>query len=176
MCYRKKTKCELEGPSLVCVQCARRRTKCVFPGQQARQEKDDETRYRLHFRSFGFSPLLFLEYAPIALRLTESISSEQYVQSLKDRLVRVESLLQAAGILQESDLSHDTLLDGEEEDLPDETGDSHYHKNQNSPGHSSYLSSRSSDHDDAISFPGGGDVEVTSIFKGHERDDSRYFG
>lgn len=33
MCHRKKTQCNTEGSSPICVQCMRRNTDCVFPAQ-----------------------------------------------------------------------------------------------------------------------------------------------
>ncbi|KAJ5669074.1 hypothetical protein N7462_010144 [Penicillium macrosclerotiorum] len=72
MCYRRKTKCELDGVSSVCVQCVRCSTPCVFNARDMR-EKDDDS----------------------------DMQQDQYVASLKDRLEKVESLLKAAGILHE---------------------------------------------------------------------------
>ncbi|KAJ5163086.1 Transcription factor [Penicillium coprophilum] len=88
-------------------------------------------------------------------------SSDEYIKSLKDRLVRVESLLRTAGILQEGDMSHDEFSD-EDDDGPA------------SPDISS-LSSPKSNFGVCLrsSF---GDIEGTPIFRADERDDSRYFG
>ena len=91
------------------------------------------------------------------------------MQSLKNRLIRVEALLRAAGILQETNSSKDFLSGEEEEDSLDE-------ESQSSPSSSSHLSSGSFNNSDAMSFPGGDDVEVSSIFTGHKSDESRYFG
>lgn len=49
-CYRKKTKCEVEGSGLVCVQCARRGIKCTFSGAE---NSDDTKRYCHPFLCFG---------------------------------------------------------------------------------------------------------------------------
>lgn len=100
--------------------------------------------------------------------------SEQYVQSLKDRLEKIESLLKKAGILNEADL-HDDLSD--EDELPDEDWDVAHQRSesfaQSSDG--SYASLSSSGCDAAL-FPGGGDLEAAPLFRQHEKDDSRYFG
>lgn len=64
MCYRKKTKCDVEGPQMVCIQCIRRKTKCVFPSQQQPQpqpqEKDDETQRYFRETLFYIQTLFFL--------------------------------------------------------------------------------------------------------------------
>ncbi|KAJ5514623.1 Transcription factor [Penicillium fimorum] len=88
-------------------------------------------------------------------------SSDEYVKSLKDRLVRVESLLKTAGILQESDMSHDEFSD-EDDDGPASPDIS----SVSSPNSNFGASLRSN----------GGDIEGTPIFRADERDDSRYFG
>ncbi|KAJ5212336.1 uncharacterized protein N7498_003982 [Penicillium cinerascens] len=46
-CYRKKTKCEVEGSGMVCVQCARRGIKCTFSGP----ENGDDTKSDEYVRS-----------------------------------------------------------------------------------------------------------------------------
>ncbi|OQE30452.1 hypothetical protein PENFLA_c003G05333 [Penicillium flavigenum] len=130
MCHRKKTKCEIEGASSVCVQCTRRNTHCVFPVQHGK--RDDQQ------------------------------SSDEYIKSLKDRLVRVESLLRTAGILQESDMSQDYLSDEDDDDKPT----------------SQVISSTSSPKSNfgASLCSQGGFIEGTPIFPADQRDDSRYFG
>jgi hypothetical protein len=55
MCYRKKTRCEVEGSSSICVQCVRRRTNCVFPAVPELSEDDQ----RYVFWNIGF-PILYL--------------------------------------------------------------------------------------------------------------------
>ncbi|KAJ5095833.1 Transcription factor [Penicillium alfredii] len=89
------------------------------------------------------------------------IGVDQYVKSLKARLVRIESLLKTAGILREGDMSDD--LSGDEDDGIE-------HLSNTSPA------SRTSSEREGSTFPGGGDLEATSIFRVDERDDSRYFG
>lgn len=159
MCYRKKTKCEVEGSGQICIQCVRRNAQCVFPAQ--RETTPGGQRYCL------FLALLFSN--PMTDRC-----SEQYVQSLKDRLEKIESLLKNAGILNEADL-HDDLSD--EDELPDEDWDVAHQRSesfaQSSDG--SYASLSSSGCDAAL-FPGGGDLEAAPLFRQHEKDDSRYFG
>ncbi|KXG45168.1 Transcription factor [Penicillium griseofulvum] len=88
-------------------------------------------------------------------------SSDEYVKTLKDRLVRVESLLRTAGILQEGDMSPDEFSD-EDDDGPA------------SPDISSVSSPKSNL---AASLRSTcGDIEGTPIFRADQRDDSRYFG
>ncbi|KAJ5327448.1 uncharacterized protein N7506_010550 [Penicillium brevicompactum] len=83
---------------------------------------------------------------------------DDYVQSLKERLVRIESLLKTAGILQEGDVSDD-LSDDEDDadcDIPSPSGP---------PTRlAASLATKC------------GDLEGTPIFRADERDDSRYFG
>ncbi|KAJ6136291.1 hypothetical protein N7512_001451 [Penicillium capsulatum] len=124
---------------------------------------------------------------PCARRHTECIfptsddteqddSSDQYVRFLKDRLERVESLLRTAGILQDGNMGH-YLSDVEEDD--DFGEDRQADQRPKSAGHASTLSSASGaspDHSGTACFRGGGDLEVGSIFRAHESDDSRYFG
>ncbi|KGO41313.1 Transcription factor, fungi [Penicillium expansum] len=88
-------------------------------------------------------------------------SNDEYVRSLKDRLVRVESLLRTAGILQESDLSQDDFSDG------DDDGPA-------SQGFSSTSSPKSNFGSSVCSK--GGFIEGTPIFPADQRDDSRYYG
>jgi hypothetical protein len=84
--------------------------------------------------------------------------SDEYVQSLKERIVRVESLLKTAGILQEGDMSHDEFSDEDSDDeLPSQD-----------------VSSAPSPTPSSLCRKGAG--LVTSIFRADERDDSRYFG
>ncbi|KAJ6021778.1 hypothetical protein N7540_007282 [Penicillium herquei] len=149
MCYRKKTRCEVDGPGMICLQCIRRRTKCVFPSQQQNVAPPQEEKQ---------------EQLP---------SNDGYIESLKTRLERVESLLLAAGILHESDITQDTLSEDDDGNASDDRWDSNER-----PGSSCRTSthSESSEYYDAEQFPGGGDVEATPIFKSHESDDSRYFG
>lgn len=85
--------------------------------------------------------------------------SDEYVQSLKERIVRVGALLKTAGILQEGDLSHDDFSDEDSDDEPP----------------SQDISSASSPTPSSLCRKGAG-LEVTSIFRADERDDSRYFG
>ncbi|KAJ6187198.1 hypothetical protein N7519_002106 [Penicillium mononematosum] len=88
-------------------------------------------------------------------------SSDEYIKSLKDRLVRVESLLRTAGILQESDMSQDDLSDEDDDDEPA----------------SQVISSTSSPKSNfgASLCSQGGFIEGTPIFPADQRDDSRYF-
>ncbi|KAJ5709345.1 hypothetical protein N7493_010679 [Penicillium malachiteum] len=148
MCYRKKTRCEVDGPGLICLQCIRRRTKCVFPSQQQVAPPQEEEQEQLP-------------------------SNDQYIDSLKTRLERVESLLLAAGILHESDITQDTLSEDDDGNMSDDQWIA-----DERPGSSRRMSthSESSEYYDAEQFPGGGDVEATPIFRAHESDDSRYFG
>lgn len=93
---------------------------------------------------------------------------------MQDRLGRIESLLKAAGILNEGDL-HDGFSDDEDE-LPD--GDWNGHQRTGSFVHSpagSCAFQTSPDRETAL-FPGGGDLEAAPLFRQHEQDDSRYFG
>jgi hypothetical protein len=101
------------------------------------------------------------------------------VASLKDRLSRIESLLKAAGILHEGDISPDELSE-DDYDPTDEKGDFSNPRPQSS-GQTSHVSSHISFTSRASSgevdyFPSVGDVEAAPIFRSHERDDSRYFG
>ncbi|KAI3271328.1 transcriptional regulator family: Fungal Specific TF [Penicillium roqueforti] len=89
-------------------------------------------------------------------------STDEYVKSLKDRLVRVESLLRTAGILQESDMSHDDFSDEDDDDGPISQSIS----SASSPKSNFGASLRSQ----------GGFIEGTPIFPTDQRDDSRYFG
>ncbi|OQE08396.1 hypothetical protein PENVUL_c010G07479 [Penicillium vulpinum] len=86
-------------------------------------------------------------------------SSDEYVKSLKDRLIRIESLLKTAGILQEGDMSHDDFSE-------DEDG----------PVSQDLSSSPSPNQTSGASLFSNGDIEGTPIFRADERDDSRYFG
>ena len=95
--------------------------------------------------------------------------------SLKDRLSRVESLLKAAGILHDGDISSDESSEDEYEPSDEKLTTSH--KRPQSSGqtsHASFTSRASSGEVDY--FPSTGDVEAAPIFRSHERDDSRYFG
>ncbi|KGO76509.1 Transcription factor, fungi [Penicillium italicum] len=94
-------------------------------------------------------------------KLDDHQSNDEYVRSLKDRLVRVESLLRTAGILQESDISQDDFSD-EDDDGPA----------------SQDLSSTSSPKSNFGSplCANNGFIEGTPIFPTDQRDDSRYFG
>jgi hypothetical protein len=56
MCYRKKTRCEVEGSASICEQCVRRRTNCVFPAVSELSEEDQ----RYVFWNFGFQFLISL--------------------------------------------------------------------------------------------------------------------
>ncbi|KAJ5735388.1 uncharacterized protein N7483_000513 [Penicillium malachiteum] len=127
MCYRKKTRCEVEGPGMICLQCIRRRTKCVFPSQQQHVVPPQEEKQ---------------EQLP---------SNDRYIESLKTRLERVESLLLAAGILHESDITQDTLSDDDDGN----TSDDQWNTNER-PGSSCRTSthSESSEYYDAEQFPG----------------------
>ncbi|KAJ5765447.1 hypothetical protein N7520_005006 [Penicillium odoratum] len=143
MCYQKKTKCEVEGPHKACVQCIRRNTKCLFPSQQPQlplQEKENE-------------------------KDSEFQSGDQYVESLKDRLQRVESLLVAAGVLRESDIGEDAVSDEDEWE---------HSIRSVSSGQASNLSGPSEGHETAR-YASGGDFAVP-MFNSHENDESRYFG
>ncbi|CAI7664438.1 unnamed protein product [Penicillium bialowiezense] len=85
-------------------------------------------------------------------------SGDDYVQSLKERLVRIESLLKTAGILREGDVEDD-LSDYDDDadcDIPSPSGP---------PSRlAASLATKC------------GDLEGTPIFRADERDDSRYFG
>ncbi|CAG8923487.1 unnamed protein product [Penicillium salamii] len=88
-------------------------------------------------------------------------SGDEYVHSLKERLVKIESLLKTAGILQEGDISDDDLSNYEDDDALD--------CDIPSPsGPPSRLAASLATH--------CGDLEGTPIFRADERDDSRYFG
>ncbi|KAJ5649474.1 uncharacterized protein N7484_003197 [Penicillium longicatenatum] len=154
MCYRKKTKCEVEGPQMVCVQCIRRKTKCIFPSQQQLQpqpqpqEKDDELQ-----------------------------SSDQYVEALKHRLERVEALLVAAGVLHESDIGQDAISEDEDEDEDeDEEDDEDKNEQLDDRPISSGRVSNLSEGSEIARFSSGGDFALTPLFKSHGSDDSKYFG
>ncbi|KAG0158970.1 hypothetical protein PDIDSM_6490 [Penicillium digitatum] len=88
-------------------------------------------------------------------------SNEEYVRSLKDRLVRVESLLRTAGILQETDMSQDDFSD------EDDGGPASQELSSASSPTSNFGSPLCSK---------GGFIEGTPIFPADQRDDSRYFG
>lgn len=95
---------------------------------------------------------------------------------MKDRLERIESLLKAAGILNEGDLAHDDPSEDEDE-LPDEDWEI-AHQRTGSSGHSSNSSSESQKSlgCETALYAASGDLEATPLFKQHEKDDSRYFG
>jgi hypothetical protein len=94
---------------------------------------------------------------------------------LKDRLSRIESLLKAAGILHEGDISSDELSE-DDYDPTDEKGD-HSNQRPQSSGQTSHVSFTSRTSSGEVDyFPSVGDVEAAPIFRSHERDDSRYFG
>ncbi|KAJ5774236.1 hypothetical protein N7457_009132 [Penicillium paradoxum] len=88
--------------------------------------------------------------------------SDEYVKSLKERLVKVESLLKTAGILQEDDMSQDEFSDDDDyngttsQDAPSVSG--------LNPRIRPSLVLESDD------------LEGTPIFRADERDDSRYYG
>ncbi|PYH98204.1 hypothetical protein BO71DRAFT_345499 [Aspergillus ellipticus CBS 707.79] len=96
-CYKKKTKCEVEGSSKTCIQCLRRHTACHFT---TRKEK------------------------------REDLKRSHYVRNLEDRVKKAESLLRAAGLLNEDlmspdpDLSDDDDDDDDDDDEADSGGDS----------------------------------------------------
>lgn len=79
---------------------------------------------------------------------------DEYVQSLKERLVRVESLLKTAGILHEDDINHHTFSAHENEPPQDDIA--------------SVLRS-------SVAIKNG-DLEGTPLFRADERDESRYIG
>ncbi|OKP14788.1 Activator of stress genes 1 [Penicillium subrubescens] len=119
--------------------------------------------WRIHYRLLG----------------GDEVRGDEYVASLKDRLSRIESLLKAAGILHEGDISPDELSE-DDYDPTDEKGDFSNPRPQSS-GQTSHVSSHISFTSRASSgevdyFPSVGDVEAAPIFRSHERDDSRYFG
>ncbi|KAJ5103255.1 hypothetical protein N7532_003784 [Penicillium argentinense] len=146
MCYRKKTKCELETSDSICMQCTRRGSRCVFPGISPVSETQQEE------------------------------ERDQYIQSLKDRLEKIETLLKTAGILHESDVTGDYLDDEIDAESPDDD-QGNGHRRTRSLGNLSYRSSESnalSDYCEAAKY--GGDLEGTPIFKAHESDDPRFFG
>lgn len=97
------------------------------------------------------------------------------MKSLKDRLEKIESLLKTAGILNESNFVDEPSDD--EDGFPYNEWEI-AHRRAESFAHSSDGScpSQSSPGCEAALFPGGGDLEATSLFRQHERDDSRYFG
>ncbi|OQD87052.1 hypothetical protein PENANT_c006G08504 [Penicillium antarcticum] len=89
---------------------------------------------------------------------SEEDEIDEYVQSLKERIVRVEALLKTAGILQDGDMSHDDFSEDEDDELPSQD-----------------ICSAPSPTPSSLCRKGAG-LEVTSIFRADERDDSRYFG
>lgn len=97
------------------------------------------------------------------------------MKSLKDRLRRVESLLQATGILQENDITFKALSDDESEASIDDLLDA-----DQRPDSSGGSSNRSSDSyassEQRAPAPYEGGIEVAPIFKSHESDETRYFG
>ena len=107
----------------------------------------------------------------VSLTVSSNDEYDEYVESLKSRLERVESLLTAAGILHEGDISEDDLSDDEYED----TSNDQWEIQRRESSRISHLSD-SSNNFEAAQFPGGDDVEVTPVFRSHESDDSRYFG
>ena len=88
---------------------------------------------------------------------------------------RMESLLKNAGILQEalspvpSELDDDDPVNDERQPSQDPRSSAH-------PSVSSPASRASSGPYEAACFRGSGDIEGATVFKTHERDDSRYFG
>jgi len=86
-------------------------------------------------------------------------------------LERVEALLVAAGVLHESDIGQDTPSE-DEDDYEDE--DEHW-ENSDRPISSGRVSDLS-EVSEVARFSSGGDFALTPLFKGHESDDSRYFG
>ncbi|KAF3387590.1 hypothetical protein F1880_000621 [Penicillium rolfsii] len=112
---------------------------------------------------------------PAVPERSEDDQRDEYVASLKDRLSRMESLLKAAGVLREGDMSPDELSE-DDYDPADEKGDISNQRPQSSSqkSHVSFMSRASSGEVDY--FPSEGDVEAAPIFRSHERDDSRYFG
>ncbi|KAJ5551473.1 hypothetical protein N7535_000578 [Penicillium sp. DV-2018c] len=90
-------------------------------------------------------------------------STDEYVKSLKARLVKVESLLRTAGILQEGDLSHDDFNDDDYDDDGRASQDGPSTASQQSKALRTYCSKN-------------GDLEGMPLFRVDERDDSRYFG
>jgi hypothetical protein len=97
------------------------------------------------------------------------------VASLKDRLSKVETLLKAAGILHEDDISPDELSD-DDYDRSDEKGDLSSRRPQSSGQISQVSFASRASNGEVDYFPSVGDVEATPMFKSHERDDSRYYG
>lgn len=97
------------------------------------------------------------------------------MKSLEDRLEKIESLLKTAGILNESNSVNE--LSDDEDGSPSNDWEI-AHRRAESFAHSSDGScpSQSSPSCEAALFPGGEDLEATSLFRQHERDDSRYFG
>lgn len=85
---------------------------------------------------------------------------DEYAQSLKERIVRVESLLKTAGILYEDDINRHTFSAHENEALEDDIAST------------SNLPSRRAS---SLEIKNG-DLEGTPLFRADERDESRYIG
>ncbi|KAJ5748606.1 uncharacterized protein N7511_010302 [Penicillium nucicola] len=128
--------------SRACRMCHRKKTKCEIDGSARACLQCRRSSTRCVFPEVG-----------------ENLESDEYVQSLKERIVRVEALLKTAGILHEGDMSPDDFSDEDEDDEPP----------------SQDISSTPSPTMSSLCRKGAG-LEVTSIFRADERDDSRYFG
>lgn len=166
MCYQKKTKCEVEGSSPICLQCVRRGTKCVF-GTRI-EKRDGLKRYATKSRTISDRTVR-----------SRGPHSAQYVRSLKDRLEKLESLLKTAGILDEDALDQEELSDDDDE-LADEDWKmedvQHEEPPDLSPTNSSasHASPKPNEHNQPSSSRG--DLEHARLFKIDDRDESRYFG
>ena len=88
---------------------------------------------------------------------------------------RMESLLKSAGILPEALSPVPSELD-DEDPANDDRQPSQDPRSSAHPSVSSPASRASSGPYEAACFRGSGDIEGATVFKTHERDDSRYFG
>lgn len=120
MCHKKKTKCELEGSNTVCVQCMRRNTRCKYT--TGREKRENLKRYAI---------ILYMLRGKTITKISESRS--QYVKELEERVRRTESLLKAAGLLDEEGAGQDELVDGEG-DQPDSDSEHDNGRNEDISG------------------------------------------
>lgn len=99
-CYKKKIRCEVEGSNTACVQCIRRNINCKFTSRKEKREA---------LKRYTGS-----EVRPVAC-IFANYPRTQYVTALEERLKRTETLLRAAGILDEASVGQDELHDDDDE-------------------------------------------------------------
>lgn len=107
MCFKKKTKCEIEGSNFACIECMRRNTKCKFT--MRREKREHLKRYDL---------LLFPLKHDKATRANRFVRS-QYIKELEDRVSRTEAVLKAVGLLDDEEGSNNEESTDDDGDQPD---------------------------------------------------------